>query len=140
MAAHSFKFLQESVRGLTFPGVASTSLKKKHKEDVRMAVSMILIILSFFICWIPLAVQLATAGFSRNKTIFWTQQFSGDDGRYYAHIFWMISFTATILNSIVDPIIYISIMKELRRAIVNVFKCGSKSRIANTTQVMSGMI
>jgi hypothetical protein len=88
---------------------------------------MMMIIMSFFICWLPLGLRLLQlANFSQYGTMYvdFFKNLVGEEHLIEIHEnLSMISILLTVLNSLIDPLIYTIRMKEVRVGIKNLFLC-----------------
>ena len=83
-----------------FPGKKSRTLLKLSKEK-RSFIFCLLIVSSFIICWMPITVFLASSLFGINDM---------NDLMVY------ISTVLVLINSLLNPIIYFGLRKDMRRA------------------------
>lgn len=70
------------------------------------------------ICWTPGALKFFAISVTRNP-YFMYDYFGADYGVYFC----VFAFTASCMNSAIDPLIYAWRMKEIREGMTNLFIC-----------------
>ncbi|KAM6460058.1 sphingosine 1-phosphate receptor 4 [Liasis olivaceus] len=81
-----------------------------RSRSLRLLKTVLLILCTFLICWIPLFVLLLIDIFDRSKALKFQKVFG-----------WIV--TLAVINSFLNPIIYSLISKEVRRAVVQLLCC-----------------
>lgn len=96
---------------------SSRALVKSYELEMKLSVTMMIVIVSFFICWTPIALHFAGEVIQGDYYFsYYTLERFVDTKTALNLCFIIRSFAlfATILNSIIDPIIYAWRIKELR--------------------------
>lgn len=100
---------------------SSDVLKKFKKDEIRMTKTMAMIVCSFVVCWLPIAVKFLIQIDSK--------------------FFFTLAITIASMNSAVDPLIFIFRMKEVGSGIKKLFECkltnGSASAVSTTLSELS---
>ncbi|KAM3852942.1 sphingosine 1-phosphate receptor 4 [Vipera latastei] len=82
-----------------------------RKRSLRLLKTVLLILLTFLVCWIPLFLLLLVDIFDKSKAL-----------RLHKVFGWFV--TLAVVNSFINPIIYSLKSKEVRRAVVELLCCG----------------
>lgn len=103
------------------------STHSNYQQESQLSLTMIMIILIFFVCWMPFGLHLLhLANFHYYETLYVNivMNFVGEENFHEFHVnYMMLSFLVTILNSLIDPFVYILRMREIRVGIKNIFTC-----------------
>lgn len=103
---------------------SNESFRRRHKQEIEIAKTLLMIVVSFLICWFPIAVHFIGEAVTKNW-IFYKKFFKNHVPKGLDHelglIFRSISIVITILNSLIDPLIYTFRMKEVRNGVKKLF-------------------
>jgi 7 transmembrane receptor (rhodopsin family) len=120
-------FLQRrSSQKMVASKTAETNFQKRYQEEIRIATTMMMIILSFVLCWLPFSFRCFCQAITQNRKIyedFLKEKYGEHVGFYLGRILSSVSFSLTSLNSLIDPLIYAFRMKDVRTAIINIVTC-----------------
>lgn len=98
-------------------GKPSESVQKtRQKEEVEMTKTMLMIVITFFVGWMPITVNCLAVLVTKNSRVF--HEYSESFGLCFG----MFTLVATYVNSALDPLIYAYRMKEVREDIKSLFK------------------
>lgn len=89
------------------------------RNEVRVTQTMLYIIGTFMICWIPLGVNFVCQLLSYQST---SSEYNTEEGQR-SHLIDFLTYCAIHLNSAIDPLIYAYRIKSVRNAIKNTLNC-----------------
>lgn len=81
------------------------------KEDVHLTVTLFMVVASFIMCWTPMVVLLTMTSFY---------------GTMYEICSGYSSFYAILLNTVIDPLIFMFRLNAVREEFKNTFCCSGK--------------
>lgn len=99
-----------------------------NQKEVKVAKTMLLVIGSFILCWIPFAICVVI------KTV------GNDSNSSFAKVVETFCLCATHWNASIDPVIYAYRIKDIREAIKNTLRCATKKEDKNQMRSDSSMI
>lgn len=97
----------------------NTRRANQFDKEIKIAKTMMLIIGSFLICWLPYTIRLSMELISDEKNVIEHTLFDlfGKDGKFVGKILRTATHHITLLNAFFDPLIYFFRMKEIREAV-----------------------
>lgn len=99
--------------------LAPSTVLSSNQKEVRVAKTMLMVIGTFILCWIPFATCVIM------KTM-------GNDAIVrYEKVIETFCLCATHWNAAIDPVIYAYRIKDIRDAIKNTFRCAAKKEDTN---------
>lgn len=104
------------------------SKSRQFAKEMKVAKTMLMIIGSFVICWLPYTIRIFVE-FVTNENHFLQDKLYdiyGEHGKYYGKLVRSLVYHLTLLNSVFDPLIYFFRMREIRHA-VKVLFCGREN-------------
>jgi 7 transmembrane receptor (rhodopsin family) len=107
---------------------------KRFAKEMEVAKTMMMIIGSFVICWLPYTIR-TFAEFITNENYLvenYLEERHGAYGKYLGKVVRSATFHLTVLNSIFDPLIYFFRMREIRRAAKVHVMCQEDKRLAQS--------
>lgn len=89
--------------------------EKQLNVEKKMVTTILLIILSFVICWMPMAINFVIVIVAKDP------KFLRNFHETFEFVFYAVAYIAIQLNMIVDPMIYAYRVKEVRDSIKQFF-------------------
>lgn len=103
----------------------------RFRQELRVANTIMLVIVSFLVCWSPLSVLYSMQAITKNYHVYdsiFADLFPSHDWLNFGRLLNNFSYLITVLNSLCDPVIFACRMKDINEAIKAFFK--SKPRLA----------
>lgn len=99
--------------------------KVRYQQETRIANTMIMITITFLVSWAPIILsyiaQVVTGDVGILK-VYFKLKYGKRAGLYIGTMVRSATISLTVLNSLMDPLIYAFRMKDVREAIKSLFK------------------
>lgn len=93
-----------------------------------LARTMMMIIGSFLVCWLPYTIRIFLEFVTNQDHLFEDKFYAlyGNTGRYAGKVLRSVTYHFTILNTLFDPFIYYFRMKDLQESVSSMLSCKNK--------------
>jgi len=111
-------------RTALFENNGNDKMPIRHQNEINMAKTSMIVIFSYFICWLPFTVLITSGLFSNEAEVFLRSTFSNFGLSTAKLLAYVPGALLPSLNSVIDPFIYAYRLQEVRKAMRKFFCCG----------------